>query len=115
MSRVRNRDLERLNYLCRNIYKIKDSGVADATARIDVDVTKILGILSRGTLQNALADGPPTTMPFCDFVTDDTLNARADLISKALSCVGFLCNLTSFINRADVCPFDAGFFLRAFA
>ncbi|KAI5885240.1 uncharacterized protein SCHCODRAFT_02644201 [Schizophyllum commune H4-8] len=118
MHPVRDIHLERLNHACRNIYDIKDSGVPDVTARmrINEEVSKVLGVLRRGTLQNIiLAHEPPTAMPLLEFVSHEDWDARADLVGQTLACSGLLCNLSFILHRHDLCPFDARFFLAAFA
>ncbi|KAL1731630.1 hypothetical protein EV714DRAFT_208323 [Schizophyllum commune] len=117
MHPVRDIHLERLNHACRTIYAIKESGSSDASARLRIneEVAKILGVLRRGTLQNAiLAYEPPTAMPLREFVDDENWDARADLVGQTLACSGLLCNLSFVLHRPDLCPFDARFFLAAF-
>ncbi|KAL1686011.1 hypothetical protein GGG16DRAFT_65129 [Schizophyllum commune] len=117
MHPVRDVHLERLNHACRNIYAIKESGASDASARLRIneEVAKILGVLRRGTPQNAiLAYEPPTAMPLREFVSDENWDARADLVGQTLACSGLLCNLSFVLHRPDLCPFDARFFLAAF-
>ncbi|KAI4519718.1 hypothetical protein K525DRAFT_286890 [Schizophyllum commune Loenen D] len=117
MHPVRDVHLERLNHACRNIYAIKESGASDASARLRIneEVAKILAVLRRGTLQNAiLAYEPPTAMPLREFVSDENWDARVDLVGSSLAGSGLLCNLSFVLHRPDLCPFDARFFLAAF-
>ncbi|KAL1661668.1 hypothetical protein GGF50DRAFT_117739 [Schizophyllum commune] len=100
----------------RRLLVAADSDVRDDPGTHATELSQISNIVHRRRLlQEVLQTEPPQDIYWVSYLSQPAAVMHMKTLSVAYFCIVLLCKMARDLDRPKLCPFDASFFLSAFA
>ncbi|KAL1751023.1 hypothetical protein FB107DRAFT_279060 [Schizophyllum commune] len=100
----------------RRLLVSTDSDVRDDPGTHATELSQISSIVHRRRLlQEVLQTEPPQDIHWASYLSQPAAVMHMKTLSVAYFCIVLLCKMARDLDRPKLCPFDASFFLSAFA